>query len=170
MPTGAGETKALTNDGINHQWARWMPDGKRFVFAGNEAGRGVHYYIQNIAGGAAKAISPEGVDALPFAVSPDGQYVVGVGGDQKGYLYPTGGGMFSSAKGLDSQSRRKADQSAASLYTFLCTRLMATVLNTWLFDNYRRSGVNSQLLVKPNRLSKPRLLRSGSMEVVVALL
>jgi Tol biopolymer transport system component len=92
LPTGAGETKALTNDAINHQWARWFPDGKRFVFTGNEAGRGVHYYVQDISGGPPKAISPEGVDALAFAISPDGQYVAGIGPDQKGYLFSTAGG------------------------------------------------------------------------------
>jgi Tol biopolymer transport system component/predicted Ser/Thr protein kinase len=29
LPTGAGESQSLTNDSINHQWARWFPDGKR---------------------------------------------------------------------------------------------------------------------------------------------
>jgi Tol biopolymer transport system component len=92
LPTGAGETKTLTNDSIAHQYARWVPDGKRFVFTGNEAGKGVHFYLQDISGGAPKVISPEGVDALNFAVSPDGQFVVGIGPDLKGYLYPTAGG------------------------------------------------------------------------------
>src|SRR5664279_3972996 len=63
LPTGAGETKSLTNDAINHQWARWFPDGKRFVFAGNEAGRGVHLFVQDISGGTPKSITPEGADA-----------------------------------------------------------------------------------------------------------
>jgi len=101
LPTGAGESKSLTNDSINHQWARWFPDGKRLVFAGNEAGKGVHYYIQDAAGGAPKSISPEGVDALAFAISPDGQNVVGIGPDQKGYLYPTAGGDPKVVNGMD---------------------------------------------------------------------
>jgi eukaryotic-like serine/threonine-protein kinase len=92
LPTGAGETQSLTNDSINHQWARWFPDGKRFAFGGNEPGRGVRIYTQDISGGKPKAISPEGVDAQAFAVSPDGQYVVGVGPDQKGYLFSPAGG------------------------------------------------------------------------------
>ncbi len=86
LPTGAGETQSLTTDNINHQWARWFPDGKRFVFSGNEPGRGVRFYSQDIAGGKPKAISPEGVDAQNFAISPDGQSVLGIGPDQKGYL------------------------------------------------------------------------------------
>jgi Tol biopolymer transport system component len=92
LPTGAGETQSLTNDSINHQWARWFPDGKRFVFSGNESGRGVRLYAQDIVGGKPKAISPEGVDAQAFAISPDGQMVVGIGPDQKGYLFSLAGG------------------------------------------------------------------------------
>src|SRR6202522_58558 len=91
LPTGPGETQSLTNDSINHQWARWFPDGKRFVFSGNEPGHGVRFYMEDISGGTPKAISPEGVDAQNFAVSPDGQFVVGIGPDQKSYLFSTTG-------------------------------------------------------------------------------
>src|SRR3984885_3355774 len=101
LPTGAGETQSLTNDSINHQWARWFPDGKRFVFSGNEPGRGVRLYAQDISGGKAKAITPEGVDAQAFATSPDGQNVVGIGPDEKGYLYPTGGGEPRPVSGME---------------------------------------------------------------------
>jgi len=101
LPTGAGETQPLTNDSINHQWARWFPDGKRFVFSGNEPGKGVRLYTQDLSGGTPKAISPEGVDATAFAVSPDGQLVVGTGPDEKGYFYPTAGGDPRVVNGLD---------------------------------------------------------------------
>ncbi|MGO9127824.1 MAG: protein kinase domain-containing protein [Terriglobales bacterium] len=92
LPTGAGQAQPLTNDPINHQWARWFPDGKRFAFAGNEPGRGVRLYVQDVSGGKPKAISPEGAFAAAFAISPDGQLVVGIGPDQKGYIYPSAGG------------------------------------------------------------------------------
>ena len=101
LPTGAGETQPLTNDSINHQWARWFPDGKRFAFSGNEPGHGVRIYVQNVSGGGPKAISPEGVDANRFAVSPDGQLVVGIGPDQKGYFYPSAGGEPQIVNGLE---------------------------------------------------------------------
>jgi eukaryotic-like serine/threonine-protein kinase len=91
LPTGAGETQSLTNDSINHQWVRWFPDGKHFVFSGNEPGAGVRLYTQDIAGGKPKAISPEGVDAQGFAVSPDGLSVAGIGPDQKGYIFSPAG-------------------------------------------------------------------------------
>src|SRR3974390_1377447 len=101
LPTGAGESKPLTNDAINHPWAKWRPDGNRFVFSGNEAGKGGHYFVKDVAGAAPKSISPEGVDALAFAISPDGQWVVGIGPDQKGYLYPITGGDPKIVGGMD---------------------------------------------------------------------
>jgi len=101
LPTGAGETQSLTTDTINHQWARWFPDGKRLIFSGNEPGRGVRFYVQDISGGKPKAISPEGVDAQNFAISPDGQMIVGIGPDQKGYLYPAAGGEPRPVSGME---------------------------------------------------------------------
>jgi eukaryotic-like serine/threonine-protein kinase len=101
LPTGAGETQSLTNDSINHQWARWFPDGKRFVFSGNEPGRGVRLYSQDVSNGKPKAISPEGFDAQAFAISPDGQTVVGIGPDQKGYLLSSSGGDPRVVNGLE---------------------------------------------------------------------
>jgi serine/threonine protein kinase/Tol biopolymer transport system component len=102
LPTGAGEAQPLTNDSINHQWARWFPDGKHFVFAGNEKGHGVRLYVQEVAGGSPRAISPEGVDSAAFAVSPDSQLVAGIGPDQKGYLYSLTAGEPRLIKGIES--------------------------------------------------------------------
>jgi hypothetical protein len=101
LPTKAGEAQPLTNDAINHNSARWLPDGKRFVFSGNEPGRGVRLYVQDIVGGKPHAIAPEGVNGTAFAVSPDGQLVAGIGPDQKGYLYPSAGGEPRSIPGLE---------------------------------------------------------------------
>jgi dipeptidyl aminopeptidase/acylaminoacyl peptidase len=101
MPTGAGEQKPFTNDNINHAEARWFPDGKRIVFSGDEPGHGVRLYVQDVSGGAAHAITPEGVNSSLFAISPDGKLVCGVGPDGKSYLYPTEGGEPRPVSGLD---------------------------------------------------------------------
>jgi len=92
LPTGAGESKALTNDAISHNWARWLPDGTHFLFSGNEPNRGVRLYVQSRDGGKPQPISPEGINGSSFAISPDGQVVAGIGPDEKGYLYPVAGG------------------------------------------------------------------------------
>jgi serine/threonine protein kinase len=92
LTTGAGEAKPLTTDTINHAWAHWFPDGKRILFTGNEPGKGVRLYVLDVASGKNQAISAEGVNGTAFVISPDSQWVAGIGPDEKGYLYPTGGG------------------------------------------------------------------------------
>jgi len=92
LTTGAGEGKALTSDNINHAWAHWLPDGKRLLFSGNEPGKGVKLYVLEVASGKSQAISPEGVNGTAFLISPDSQWVAGIGPDEKGYLYPLSGG------------------------------------------------------------------------------
>jgi Tol biopolymer transport system component len=77
---------------MNYIGARWFPDGKHFLFSGNEPGHGVRLYVQDLVGGEPLAISPEGTYGLAYLISPDGQEVAAVGPDQKGYLYPAGGG------------------------------------------------------------------------------
>jgi len=92
LTTGAGEARDLTKDNVNHTWARWFPDGKRILFSGNGPGQGVRLYVYDIPSNKSQAITPEGVDGNAFFVSPDSQWVAGIGPDRKGYLYPVGGG------------------------------------------------------------------------------
>ncbi len=61
LPTGTGEARPLTHDGIHHQGAAWTPDGKRIVFVGNEPGHRIRYYVQSVDGGPPRAITPENV-------------------------------------------------------------------------------------------------------------
>jgi serine/threonine protein kinase/Tol biopolymer transport system component len=92
LSTGAGEARELSKDSVNHSWARWFPDGKRMVFAGNEPGKGVRLYVSDSASSKNQAITPEGVNGTSFSVSTDSQWVAAIGPDQKGYLYPVNGG------------------------------------------------------------------------------
>jgi len=92
LTTGAGEARDLTKDNMNHTWARWFPDGKRVLFSGNEPGQGVRLYAYDLATGKSQPVTPEGVDGNAFFVSPDSQFIAGIGPDRKGYLYPVAGG------------------------------------------------------------------------------
>jgi len=119
LPTGAGEARALSNDQINHNTVRCFPDGKRFLFSGNEPGRGVRLYVQDFSGGKPRAITSEGVNGTTFAISPDGQLVVGIGPDGKGYVYPAAGGEPRPVPGLQSGEQPIAwGQDNASLYVY----------------------------------------------------
>ena len=92
LPTGAGEPKELTKDNLNHSWARWLPDGKRLLFTANEPGKGVRFYVYDLASGKSQAISHEGVNGQSFVLSPDSQQIAGIGPDQHAALYPVSGG------------------------------------------------------------------------------
>ena len=88
LPTGAGEPKALDGHGIIHSHACWFPDGDRILFSGTESNHGARLYVQDISTNKIEAISPEGTNALSFALAPDGRLAAAVGPDQKGYLFP----------------------------------------------------------------------------------
>jgi serine/threonine protein kinase/Tol biopolymer transport system component len=91
LTTGAGEARDLTKDKINHSWSHWFPDGKRILFSGNEPGKGVRLYVSDVASGKSQPITQEGVNGTAFVISPDSQWVAGIGPDQKGYLFPVAG-------------------------------------------------------------------------------
>jgi eukaryotic-like serine/threonine-protein kinase len=101
LPTGAGEARDLSKDKINHNTARWLPDGKRILFSGNEPDKGVRLYVLDVDSGKTTPITPEGVHGNAFVISPDSRYVAGVGPDQKGYLYPVAGGDPRLVNGLE---------------------------------------------------------------------
>ncbi len=93
LPTKAGEARILSQDLLNHIRAIWFPDGSRFIFSGNEPGRGVRLYVQGVDGKKPQPITPEGTNAFSFSLSQDGKTVAAVGPDQKGYLFPIEGGQ-----------------------------------------------------------------------------
>ncbi len=129
LTTGAGEAKELTKDNINHSWSHWFPDGKRILFTGNEPGKGVRFYVRDIASGKTDAISPEGVSGTSFVISPDSQWVAGIGPDQKGYLYPVGGGDPRPLAGLNPGEQPVTfSTDGASLYIYQPGELPARVI------------------------------------------
>jgi eukaryotic-like serine/threonine-protein kinase len=91
LPTGVGEMKPLAQDSLNHVRVRWLPDGKRLVFSGNEPGHGLRLYVENPEEGKPRAISPAGSGSA-FVPSPNGDLVAAIGPDRKIYLYPIMGG------------------------------------------------------------------------------
>ena len=93
LPSGAGDAQQITHDDLYHNWARWLPDSKGFVFTATREGHGAQIYLQKSISEPSHPISPEGVDSLAFALSPDGSQVAGIGPDGLAYLYPVSGGQ-----------------------------------------------------------------------------
>jgi eukaryotic-like serine/threonine-protein kinase len=90
LPTGAGESKPLTDDKITCLWASWFPDGKRVLLLGKEPEHDVRCYILDIESGNRRPITPEGIAGV--LVSPDGKFIITYSPQQGPSLFPLEGG------------------------------------------------------------------------------
>jgi Tol biopolymer transport system component len=91
MPTGPGDARPLPSHGItSYRGAQWFPDGRRVFFNGNAPGQAVRTYVQDVAGGAPRAVTSENV--LAMSVSTDGQWLAALG-DEGISLWPVAGGQ-----------------------------------------------------------------------------
>ncbi len=100
-PTGAGEPRKLTREGINVQRVTWMPDGKTLFLTASEPGHGPRLYVRAI-DGKPRPVSPEGYRSYARCVSPDGRSAIVRGPDQRLYLYPVDGGEPAPLRGSTS--------------------------------------------------------------------
>jgi len=104
LPTAAGVTRQLEANGILQCASLgWMPNGKEIYFAGND-GREWRIYLQNISGGAPRAVTPP-ILVKPNhiesdLVSPDGKALFARDLNGEGWLYPLAGGKPQGVPGL----------------------------------------------------------------------
>jgi eukaryotic-like serine/threonine-protein kinase len=89
LPTGAGEARNISTPGLHYERVEWFPDGQKLLFTGNEPGRRLRTYVQDVRGGSPAPVTPEGVAAA--RVSPDGKYVTEVAGGTLNLLPIAGG-------------------------------------------------------------------------------
>jgi Tol biopolymer transport system component len=108
MPTGAGEARILKSEGLEYGegigGGAWTPDGRAFLILGRERGRPLRIYEQDVAGGRARAVTPEGIaplwpQVIGGTVSPDGRRVAVLDRDRRIGLYPLEGGEAQTAPG-----------------------------------------------------------------------
>jgi Tol biopolymer transport system component len=117
-PTGAGEPKLLSKEGLTVLNACWMPDGKRILFTASEPGRGLRLYLRDVDGGKPRALTPEGYRGFRV-VSPDGAWAVVTGPDRRIYLYPISGGEPRAIPGVDTNDLvAQFGAEARSLYVY----------------------------------------------------
>jgi len=100
LPTGPGQPRELTHDAMNHNTARWFPDGKKLVFSADQPGQGMKLFVMDVESGASHAFTGEGVDGTVFALSPDGETVAAIGPDEYAYLYSVAGGEPRKIEGM----------------------------------------------------------------------
>ncbi len=103
LPTGAGEPRQITHDQSDHAAVYFFPDGHRITFTAVEPQGRRRAYVQDLNGGAARAITPPGISGGP--VSPDGQWVLTTDFQGHHWLYPAGGGQPRDVHGLNLNDR-----------------------------------------------------------------
>jgi Tol biopolymer transport system component len=91
VPTGAGESRVLTHDAVGYGDVGWLPDGKRLVATGIEAGHGKRDYLIEVSNGDSKPLTPEGI--VGVNLSPDGRNAAVIGPDGKWGVWPLEGGI-----------------------------------------------------------------------------
>jgi len=90
LPTGPGDEQVLPSSGlVEYLSAAWFPDGKRILFVGSGPDLQPRAYIQDIDGGAARAIDDEAVRSA--LISPSGKLLAVVSGDGEYQLRPVDG-------------------------------------------------------------------------------
>jgi len=95
IPVGdeaAGTAVELPATGLEYQWARYFPDGKRLLALANEPERPLRLYVQPLDGKPFPITPP--IVVRNVAVSPDGTHVAVLSARGKLVIYPTaeGGG------------------------------------------------------------------------------
>lgn len=81
LPTGPGEMRKPESANIETYVSMgWLPDSRHYLFAGNEPGHGARVYLEDMMGGKAEPITPEGFSLPAYSynipISPDGKRFV----------------------------------------------------------------------------------------------
>jgi len=98
-PTGPGETQHLSKGSLEtYQGASWFPDGKRILAVGNEAGKAMRCYEQDLSGGLPRPVTPEGT--ARGSISPDCLLILYSTPAGSWLMQPIGGGTARPVPGL----------------------------------------------------------------------
>jgi dipeptidyl aminopeptidase/acylaminoacyl peptidase len=98
LPTGPGEARSIGTAGLRYERVEWFPDGQRLLVTGNEPGRPLRSFIQDLSGGKPIPITPEGTPAT--RISPDGKYLTALAGGKLN-LFPVTGGAPKTVASLE---------------------------------------------------------------------
>jgi hypothetical protein len=94
LPTGAGESRAISTGEVRVNFAFFFPDGRHLLEVGNQSGHGLRLWVQDAdGGGLPQPISPEGTSVrYRGCISPDGKQVAARDPGGKITVYPVAGG------------------------------------------------------------------------------
>jgi DNA-binding winged helix-turn-helix (wHTH) protein/dipeptidyl aminopeptidase/acylaminoacyl peptidase len=87
IPLGEGVPIELPPTGLEYQWARYFPDGRRLLTLANEPGRPLRLYVEPLADKPFPITPP--IVVRNVAISPDGTKVALLSADNRLLIYPT---------------------------------------------------------------------------------
>src|SRR5262249_41407476 len=87
VPLGEGKALELAPTGLEYQWVRYFPDGRRLLALANEPEKPLRLYVQTLEG-KPLPITPPTI-ARNVAISPDGTKVAVLSADRRLLIYPT---------------------------------------------------------------------------------
>jgi hypothetical protein len=90
VPTGAGESRRLPNEGFAYSSARWLRDGQGLIVCASVQGRPERLYRVELRDGRHEPVTPERIGS--WALSPDGLTIAATGPEPAILLYPARGG------------------------------------------------------------------------------
>jgi len=126
-PTGPGKTQILKKGGLDqYRYGRFFPDGKRVLMEASEPGHAGRCYIQDLADGLPRPVTPEGTGAcIP---SPDGERVLAKSVEGSWHLYPLAGGDVTPVRGIvRGETVSRFDPDGRSVVVFEQVRMPARV-------------------------------------------
>ena len=99
-PTGAGQPRQLDKGNLErYAHSEWFRDGTRVLFDASEAGRGFRCYLQTVAGGPPRPVTPEGT--RNGLLSPDERQILARNPNGSYTIYPLEGGAPRPVLGVD---------------------------------------------------------------------
>jgi eukaryotic-like serine/threonine-protein kinase len=91
LPLGHGAIRELPQTGLEYQWVRFFPDGRRMLSLASERGQPLRLYVLDLDGGKPIPVTPPTVTRTA-AVSPDGTQIALLTSNGKLMVYPSTGG------------------------------------------------------------------------------
>jgi eukaryotic-like serine/threonine-protein kinase len=91
LPIGHGAVRDLPPTGLEYQWVRFFPDGRRLLSLASEPGQPLRLYVLALDGDKPMAVTPPTMTRTA-AVSPDGKQIALLTANGTFMIYPSEGG------------------------------------------------------------------------------
>ena len=127
IPTGVGEARTVSIEGLSIGAVAWHPDGRRLLIQASETGHLPRLFVMDEDGGARRPVTDE-TPGILGAISPDGRWIAATSLSGPGRLIPFEGGDARPLPGVEAREHiiRWSDDGRA-LFVTRSARLPARI-------------------------------------------